>query len=110
MNSKVIYSVYNDTFSKPLNKDLPKKLMLEGIKKEDLSLLNSTDFVDLNKLAIHHSDGVINGSQEMMPEIQGYINELNIPNLEYQGNENYAQAYSDFYDRILNGASNDSDQ
>ena len=46
----------------------------------------------------------------MMPEIQGYINELNIPNLEYQGNENYAQAYSDFYDRILNGASNDSDQ
>lgn len=110
MNSKVIYSVYNDTFSKPLNKDLPKKLMLEGIKKEDLSLLSSTDFVDLNKLAIHHSDGVINGSQEMMPEIQGYINEFNIPNLEYQGNENYVQAYSDFYDRILNGASNDSDQ
>lgn len=109
MNSKVIYSVYNDKFSKPLSKKLPKKLMLEGIKEEDLSLLNSTDFVDINKLAIRHSDGVINGSQEILPELQGYINDLNIPNLEYQGNENYVQAYSDFYDRILNGASNDSD-
>jgi starch synthase len=109
MNSKVIYSVYNDKFSKPLSKKLPKKLLLEGIKEEDLSLLKSTDFVDINKLAIHHSDGVINGSQEISPELQGYINELNIPNLEYQGNDNYVQAYSDFYDRILNGVSNDSD-
>lgn len=109
MNSKVIYSVYNDKFSKPLSKKLPKKLLLEGIKEEDLSLLKSTDFVDINKLAIHHSDGVINGSQEISPELQGYINELNIPNLEYQGNDNYVQAYSDFYDRILNGVSNVSD-
>ncbi len=109
MNSKVIYSVYNDKFSKPLSKKLPKKLKLEGIKEEDLSLLNSTDFVDINKLAIRHSDGVINGSQEILPELQGYINDINIPSLEYQGNENYVQAYSDFYDRILNGASNDSD-
>ena len=109
MNSKVIYSVYNDKFSKPLSKKLPKKLKLEGIKEEDLSLLKSTDFVDINKLAIHHSDGVINGSQEISPELQGYINDINIPSLEYQGNENYVQAYSDFYDRILNGASNDSD-
>ena len=108
-DSKIIYSVYNDKFSNPLNKNFAKKLMLEGIKKEDLSLLNSTNFVDINKLAIHHSDGVVNGSSEMIPELQGYIEELNIPNLEYQGNENYLQAYSDFYDRIINGASNDAD-
>lgn len=102
-NSKVIYSVYNDTFTRPLNKEFRKKLMVEGINKEDLSVLKSADFIDLNRLAIQYSDGVIEGSEKIIPEIKSFIKKENKPILGYQGDENYLNAYSDFYDQILNG-------
>jgi len=105
-NSKVIYSVYNDSFTRPLNKEFRNKLLIEGINDEDLSVLKSTNFMDLNKLAIHYADGIIEGSSEIFPELKSFIKDEDKICLEYQGDENYMSAYSDFYDRILNGAEN----
>jgi starch synthase len=102
-NSKVIYSVYNDTFTRPLNMEFRKKLIVEGINNEDLSVLKSADFINLNRLAIQYSDGVIEGSEMIIPEIKSFIKKENKPLLDYQGDENYLTAYSDFYEQILNG-------
>ena len=110
MNSKVVYSVYNDSFTAPLNRKFKKKILIEGINDEDLSVLKSNDFIDVNKLAINYSDGIISGSNNLSSELQGFIEGKKLPLLEYQGNENYLDAYTDFYSKILNGGSDGADK
>ena len=110
MNSKVIYSVYNDSFSNPFNKSFKKKLKIEGITDEDLSVLKSTNFENFNKLAIHHADGIISGSKDLSSGIQNYIEETKLPHLEYQEDKDYIKSYSEFYDRIINGVSYGANQ
>jgi starch synthase len=109
MNSKVVFSIYNDSFTKPLNKNFKKKLKIEGINDEDLSVLKSNDFEDLTKLAINYSDGIISGSNKISSELKGFVEENKLPFLEYQGNENYIDAYTEFYSKILNGGSDGAD-
>jgi len=110
MNSKVVFSIYNDSFTNPLNKKFKKKIKIEGINDEDLSVLKSNDFDDLNKLAINYSDGIISGSSKISSELHSFVEENKLPFLEYQGNENYVDAYTEFYSKILNGGSDGADK
>ncbi len=105
--AKVIYSLYKDDFSKPLRTDFKKKVKTDGISDKDVELLKTPDFVHFSKLAINKSDGVIVASEKINPEIEKYLNEAKTPVLPYQG-EDYVDAYSDFYDKVLKSGSGDS--
>jgi starch synthase len=100
-NSKIVYSVYNDDFNKPLNKDFKVKLKMEGIRDDDVSGLTNPSFENLTKLAIDMSDATIIGSSEINKSIHNYIKSIKKPVLEYKPEEEYIDAYSDFYDEIL---------
>jgi len=100
-NSKIVYSVYNDDFNKPLNKDFKIKLKMDGIKDDDVSGLTDPSFENLTRMAIEMSDAAIIGSNEINKSIHKYINSLEKPVLEYKPEEEYIDAYSDFYDEIL---------
>ncbi len=99
--SKIVYSVYNDDFNKPLNKDFKVKLIMDGIQDEDVSSLTDPSFENLTKMAIDMSDATIIGSTEINKSIHKYIKSLKKPVLEYKPEEEYIDAYSDFYDEIL---------
>jgi len=102
-NSKVVYSVYDDDFKNPLNKELKNKVKVEGITNSDLKTIkDNPDFVNFNKLAIENSDGVIKASQNINKDLGKYIDSLSKPKLEYQTEEEYIDAYSKFYDDLLN--------
>ena len=58
-NFKIVYSVYNDEFTKPLNEDLPQKLSEDGVYPEDVSVLSPPDWINLSKFAIDNSDGIV---------------------------------------------------
>jgi starch synthase len=100
-NSKIVYSVYNDDFNKPLNKDFKVKLKMDGIKDEDVIGLTIPSFENLTRMAIELSDAVIFGSNEINKSIHKYIKSLKKPVLEYKPEEEYIDAYSDFYDELL---------
>ncbi|MBK8808408.1 MAG: glycogen/starch synthase [Bacteroidales bacterium] len=101
-NSKVIYSVYNNEFIKPFDSRFYKKILHNGISESDLkSIKKNTDFVSVNKFAIDHSDGVIFGSEKISPEIEDYVKASKKPFLTYHPEETYVDAYSEFYDSIL---------
>lgn len=99
--SKIIYSVYNDEFDTPLNKDFKVKLRMDGIKDEDVTGLTIPSFENLTKMALEMSDATIIGSNEINKSIHNYIKSLKKPVLEYKPEEEYIDAYSDFYDEIL---------
>jgi starch synthase len=88
-NSKVVYSVYNDDFQKPLDSAFSEKLLLEGITPEDVS-----------KMAVNYSDGVIKGSEHINSEVEKYIQSSKKLFLSYQNKETYIDAYNEFYDKV----------
>ncbi|MFN6037376.1 MAG: glycogen/starch synthase [Bacteroidota bacterium] len=99
--TKVIYSVYNDDFPGSLNKNFSNKIPTEGINKSDVKQVADPTFVNLSKLAIDYSDAVIFSSPETNPDIQKYVKKTNKRCLAYQSPEEYIDAYSEFYDRVL---------
>ena len=99
--SKIIYSIYNDGFSKSLRKEFIQKLMMDGIQDEDVEFLAEPNFENLTKLALNLSDAAIIGSTEINKSIQQYIKTIKKPVLEYKAEDEYIDAYSDFYDEIL---------
>ncbi|QQS49783.1 MAG: glycogen/starch synthase [Bacteroidota bacterium] len=100
-DSKVVTSVYDTEFDKPLHKRLKDKLALDGIKKSDLEILTNPTYENFVKLAINQSDGVINGSRAINGVLESYIKEKGITHLSYQAEDVYYDAYNEFYDQIL---------
>ena len=100
--SKIIYSIYDDAFKGQLKSGFEKKVKLPGINAKDLKNFKEASYVNITKSAIDHSDGIILGSKKIDPMVAEYLKSCDKPILEYQGPDNYAEAYNAFYDQILN--------
>ena len=100
--SKIVYSIYDDTFKGQLKSGFEKKVKLPGINAKDLKYFKEASYVNITKAAIDYSDGIILGSKKINPTVAEYLKSCDKPILEYQGPDNYAEAYNAFYDQILN--------
>ena len=100
-DTKIIYSVYNNEFAKPLSSDYKTKSMFKDFEEQDVAFLDKPTFVNVHKQAIQYSDAVIYGCDTINPEIQEFVKESKLPTLEYQAEENYIERYSEFYDNLL---------
>jgi starch synthase len=100
--TKIVYSVYADSFKRSLNKSLAGKMKMDGITDKDLQLIKTaTDFAALSSLAIRYSDGVIQGSARMNKKVADFIEKEETPFLPYQAGDSYIDTYNEFYDQIL---------
>lgn len=100
-DTKVVYSVYDDDFSPAFSKDFSKKALFDGVEKQDIETLKSPTFTNVTKNAIDWSDAVIKGSPKINTDVDKYIKKEGKLALEYQSMETYIDAYSDFYDEVL---------
>ncbi len=100
-NYKIIYSVYNNDFITPFRSTFADKLRYDGIDGDTLKIVKKPDFVNVSKLAIKYSDGIIIGSEEINKELKKYIDTTDKPVLQYHDESKYIDAYNDFYDKIL---------
>jgi len=101
-HSKVVYSVFNDEFKKPFRSLFAERLLLEGIEKKHVAQVKDKviDFVALSKLAIDYSDAVIQSSPEVNDDVLQYITSKKVKFLPFQTDEDYADAYVQFYDSL----------
>jgi len=100
-NYKIIYSIYNNDFKIPFRQTFADKLRFDGIDGENLKMVKNPDFVNVSKLAIKYSDGIIIGSEDINEELTRYVSTVNKPVLSYKDESQYIDAYNDFYDKIL---------
>ena len=102
-NSKVIYSIYNDEFNKPFRDNFAKKLKIEGVTQNDIKQLKEKpDYMNLSKLAIDFSDGIIVGSPDIRSELIDYAKgKEGLHYLSYQEEEKYVEEFNKFYDKVL---------
>ncbi len=99
--TKVVLSLYADEFSQPLDSKVKQKiLMMDGIRNKDVEILSDSTYINLMKLAIQYSDGIILGSSVVNKELMDYAESLKKPVLPFQ-EDDYVSAYNVFYDKII---------
>lgn len=101
IETKIIFTIYEEEFTKALNKKIVDKAIIDGITKKELKHIEDATYVNLMKLAIDHADGISFGSETINAEIEKYAKKSGKPILEFKGEAEYADAYNEFYDLVL---------
>ena len=97
--SKVITSLFTQKLEKDLGTNFKKCLEFRDVRADLLSGYNDNfDFIELGKLAIDYSDGVVQAEELVNDELLAYARNKNIPILGYT--EKLAEACDDFYDLL----------
>jgi len=100
--SKVIYSIYDDEFNGCMNKNFKKKVVVEGVSANDVKVTEEPTYVNLMKLAVNFSDGIIISSEKINKDVLSYIRKSGKPLLEYVNDEKtYIEEYAGFYETVL---------
>ncbi len=104
-DSKVITSLYNEGINQAFDENIKSKILMPGIKNKDVEVLGPANGINLAKLAIQHSDGIIIGEENLEAELQGILKEGKLPVLDFidtQAEDSaYMEDYFQFYDKIL---------
>ena len=100
---KVILSLYNEIPEETFTEDIISKIILPGVKNKDLDILKPANGINLAKLAIQNSDGIIYGSNELPAGLDSFIADSKLPVLPYVdlSDSEYIKEYNQFYDKIL---------
>ena len=105
-NSKIVYSIYNDDFSPALNKSFKNKAVMDGITKKDLQIVENPDFLNVTKLAVQYSDGIILANSNVNPLVEEHVKTSGKSFLPFNGTENIIDEYAVFYEKILSESNN----
>lgn len=97
-NSKIVYSLFNDSFDGTLDPELLRKLKADGFSDEQLAAISGgdIDYISLSKLAVDYADAIIESAPGVSPELLDYAKASGKPMLDYPG-ENAVDAYYEFY-------------
>lgn len=101
-NVKVVVSLYNNGFEGSLNKNMRAKIESEGVKDQELSLLDDPTYENLMKFVIKYSDGIVYAGDQIAPELVSFIESEGKPVLVCNSqSDDYAERYHEFYQKIL---------
>lgn len=96
-DSKIITSVYNQSFNGSLNKEMINKIKFDNIDDASIEILKNPTYNNIMKVAIDYSDGLIIGSKEIPDELKNHLDNCKKPVLEFQDKDTFAEAYTNFY-------------
>jgi len=100
-NVKVIYSVFDNSFDGVLSDTIADKLLYEKLEEKDVEGVKVPNINNLHKFAIDYADAVVQASTEMDKEVLAHIKKSEKPFMEYPGEEDYIDAYQDFYSQFI---------
>jgi len=100
-NSKVVYSTYENEMKGELNSSLSKKILFDDITPEEIEAIKNPTFNNVNVLAMKHADAIIKGQSSYSPELEKAFEAFDKPILEWDQEDDYMDAYADFYDSIV---------
>lgn len=103
-SSKVILSLYDDIGTERFSDDFKEKIRFGDITATDLDAMEDLDGINLAKLAVRYSDGIIMGSGDISRELADYCEKSGLPVLPYDAGAlesgAYIDVYNNFYDRF----------
>ena len=96
-NTKIVTSVYSQSFDGLLNLELINKILFDNIPKDAVLDLETPNYENIIKSAIAHSDGIIIASDGLSDSLTKYIQSSAIPFLPFASKDKFAELYTDFY-------------
>ncbi|MBU2950612.1 glycogen/starch synthase [Tamlana agarivorans] len=100
--SKIVTSVYNQSFSGSLNEEMINKIKFDNIDDEAVKPLEEPTYTNLMKVAIDYSDALIIGSETIPEDLNAYLKASDKPILEYKTKDEFGEAYTTFFnDTVL---------
>jgi len=100
-DSKVIFSVYGNSFDETVDSGMIKKLKYDKIKDSELKTFKNAGYTGLIKGAMQYSDAIVLASDKINPDLVEYANSLKVPVMGYQNNENFVDTYNEFYNELI---------
>ena len=104
-NAKVVLSLFEDTPTEKFAPGFAGTLAFGPVKEADIPLGGQPDGIELAKLAVLYSDGVILGSPDVAPALAEHCRKSGLPLLEYEeasfADGSYMDRYNAFYDDLL---------
>ncbi len=98
---KVIYSVFDNSFPGVLSDSLAEKLLFEDLQDSDVCDIKTPNIVNLHKFAIDYADAVVQASSKINKKVLSHIHSSNKPFMEYPGEDEYIEAYQNFYANFI---------
>lgn len=100
--AKIIYTLWDDDFETPLNEQMARKLLQDGLSEDALADImdKPVDYLALTQLALKHCDAVAQCSPDIKPEVMDMVKASGRPFLPYPGEENYVEAFAQFYESL----------
>ena len=101
-NAKVVTSLFTNHLKQDLGTDFKRCLQFRDVNDAVLSgYPDEFTAIDLGKLAIDYSDGIIEAGDEVNVQLLEYAKSKQLPILGYPGKEDYGDAYTEFYNKII---------
>ena len=99
-NTKVVTSLFTQSLEKDLGTNFKKCLEFREAQAELLqNYSDNFDFIELGKLAIDYSDGIVQADNVVNETLLDYAKTKDIPLLGYQ--QDFADAYETFYEQLF---------
>lgn len=102
-NSKIVLSLYDD-IPDTFPTDLKERILFGGVGEKDVQILEEPTGINLAKLAVDYSDGVIFGAEGIPEELTDYCKSKGCPLVEYDAQAiedgSYIEVYNSFYDNL----------
>jgi starch synthase len=96
-DTKIVTSVYSQSFEGSLDMDMINKVKFDGIPSESISFLENPDYENILKASILHSDAVIIASENVSESLTKFIESSQKPFLSFVPKDKFAEAYTEFY-------------
>lgn len=100
-DTKIITSVYGQSFDGTLDIEMINKVKLDGVPQEAVEMLAVPDYENIIKAAVMHSDAVIMASPNLSSSLTKFIETSGKAFLSYVPKDAFAEAYSNFYKEML---------
>ena len=102
-DTKVVYSIYDDKegFESPWDERFHEKLKFDGFDEEVTNLVKTPTLDAITKAAVTFSDGVVQGSEVVQPELQKVYDEATCLKLNYLPEEHLTKGLSEFFDKVI---------
>jgi len=94
--SKIVTSVYNQSFDGALNKEMSNKIKFDNIDPQAIKDLENPTYINLMKVAINFSDALIVGSETIPEELKAHLKTIEKPVLDYKNKDEFEAAYTEF--------------
>lgn len=103
-SSKVVLSLYDDIPNASLGENFADAVVFQGVSRDSVQQIDEPTGINLAKLAIDYSDGVIASSAHCDSSLLSYAKSKKLPVLEYDkagfADGSFVDAYHGFYNAI----------